>query len=119
MYTNKQANKQTNKEGDEEADRGNDGKTTSKSGLALNGMSYFRKREPRGVEEAGCKIYNGAPTVSQTTGQIRTYIRRGQQKGYDLVDQDVCLFNVTRKRAVKRRKATILQKHCDQCNEGI
>ena len=21
--------------------------------------------------EAGCKIYNGAPTVSQTTGQIR------------------------------------------------
>ena len=28
------------KEGDEEADRGNDGKTTSKSGLALNGISY-------------------------------------------------------------------------------
>ena len=27
-------------EGDEEADRGNDGKTTSKSGLALNGISY-------------------------------------------------------------------------------
>ena len=25
-------------------------------------------REPRGVEEAGCKIYSGAPTVSQTTG---------------------------------------------------
>ena len=24
--------------------------------------------EPRGVEEAGCKIYSGAPTVSQTTG---------------------------------------------------
>ena len=23
---------------------------------------------PRGVEEAGCKIYSGAPTVSQTTG---------------------------------------------------
>ena len=23
------------------------------------------------VEEAGCKIYSGAPTVSQTTGQIR------------------------------------------------
>ena len=28
------------KEGDEEADRGNDGKTTSKSGLALNGIYY-------------------------------------------------------------------------------
>ena len=26
-------------------------------------------REPRGVEEAGCKIYSGAPTVSQTTGK--------------------------------------------------
>ena len=25
-------------------------------------------REPRGVEEASCKIYSGAPTVSQTTG---------------------------------------------------
>ena len=24
--------------------------------------------EPRGVEEAGCKIYSGAPTVIQTTG---------------------------------------------------
>ena len=31
------------KEGDEEADRGNDGKTTSKSGLALNGTSYCGK----------------------------------------------------------------------------
>ena len=31
------------KEGDEEADTGNDGKTTSKSGLALNGISYNRK----------------------------------------------------------------------------
>ena len=25
-------------------------------------------REPRGVEEAGCKIYSCAPIVSQTTG---------------------------------------------------
>ena len=25
-------------------------------------------QEPREVEEAGCKIYRGAPTVSQTTG---------------------------------------------------
>ena len=25
-------------------------------------------REPRGVEEAGCKIYSGAPAVSQITG---------------------------------------------------
>ena len=24
--------------------------------------------KPRGVEEAGCKIYSGAPTVSRTTG---------------------------------------------------
>ena len=24
--------------------------------------------EPQGVEEAGCKIYSGAPTVSQTAG---------------------------------------------------
>ena len=31
------------KEVDKEADRGNDGKTTSKSGLALNGISYYRK----------------------------------------------------------------------------
>ena len=30
-------------EGDEEADRGNDGKTTLKSGLALNGISYYGK----------------------------------------------------------------------------
>ena len=27
--------------------------------------------EPRGVEEAGCKIYSGAPTVSQTMEYIR------------------------------------------------
>ena len=33
------------KEGDEEADRGNDGKTTSKSGLALNGNIILRKAE--------------------------------------------------------------------------
>ena len=31
------------KEEDEEADRGNDGKTTSKSGLALNGTSCYGK----------------------------------------------------------------------------
>ena len=31
------------KEGDEEADRGNYEKTTSKSGLALNGISYYGK----------------------------------------------------------------------------
>ena len=30
-------------EGDEEADRGSDGKTTSKSELALNGISYYGK----------------------------------------------------------------------------
>ena len=32
------------KEGDEEADRGNDGKTTSKSGLALNRTAYSGKQ---------------------------------------------------------------------------
>ena len=31
------------KEEDKEADRGNDGKTTAKSGLALNGISYYGK----------------------------------------------------------------------------
>ena len=31
------------KKRDEEADRGNDGKTTSMSGLALNGISYYGK----------------------------------------------------------------------------
>ena len=31
------------KEGDKEADRGNDGETTFKSGLALNGTSYCGK----------------------------------------------------------------------------
>ena len=30
-------------EEDDEADRGNDGKTTSESGLALNGTSYYGK----------------------------------------------------------------------------
>ena len=33
------------KEGDEEADSGNDEKTTSKSGLALNGILLLRKAE--------------------------------------------------------------------------
>ena len=28
-------------------------------------------REPRGVEEAGCKISSGAPTVSQTLGYVK------------------------------------------------
>ena len=39
------------KEGDEEADRGNDGKTTSKSGLALNGIYYYGK--PRTTRSGG------------------------------------------------------------------
>ena len=54
------------KEGDEDADRGNDGKTTSKSWLALNGISYCESWEPQGVDEASCKIYSGASMVSQT-----------------------------------------------------
>ena len=41
------------------------------SGLTLNGIyTTTESREPRGVEEAGCKIYSGAPTVSKTTGSI-------------------------------------------------
>ena len=39
------------KEGDEEANRGNDGKTTSESGLAVNGISYYGK--PRAVKSGG------------------------------------------------------------------
>ena len=39
------------KEGDEEADRGNDGKTPSKSGLTLNGISYYGK--PRTARSGG------------------------------------------------------------------
>ena len=39
------------KEGDKEADRGNDGKTTSKSGLALNGIYYYGK--PRTTRSGG------------------------------------------------------------------
>ena len=39
------------KEGDEEADRRNDGKTTSKSGLALNGIFYYGK--PRTARSGG------------------------------------------------------------------
>ena len=37
------------------------------------GMEYhtMESREPRGVEEAGCKIYSGAPTISQTAGKMR------------------------------------------------
>ena len=39
------------KGGDEEADRGNDGETTSKSGLALNGIYYHGK--PRKARSGG------------------------------------------------------------------
>ena len=39
------------KEGDEEADRGNDGKTTSRSGLALNGTLYYGN--PRTARSGG------------------------------------------------------------------
>ena len=39
-------------------------------------MEYHtaESRESRGVEEAGCKIYSGAPTVSQTTGLMMIII---------------------------------------------
>ena len=39
IWTGQDFYREQNKEGDEEADRGNDGKTTSKSGLVLNGAS--------------------------------------------------------------------------------
>ena len=44
------------KEEDEEADRGNDGKTTSKSGLALNGTSCYGKL--RTVRSGGSWLQN-------------------------------------------------------------
>ena len=40
------------KEGGEEAVRGNDGRTTPKSGLASNGTSYYGK--PRAAGSKGC-----------------------------------------------------------------
>ena len=43
--------KEQYKEGHEEADRGNDGKTASKSGLALNGTAYCGK--PRTARNGG------------------------------------------------------------------
>ena len=44
------------KEEDEEADSGNDGKTTSKSGLASNGISYCGK--PRTARSEGSWLQN-------------------------------------------------------------
>ena len=45
------SNRKQFKEGDEEADRGKDEKTTSKSGLALNGIPYYGK--PRTARSGG------------------------------------------------------------------
>ena len=42
-YTKTIADREQFKKGDEEADRGNDGKTTSNSGLALNGLYCYRQ----------------------------------------------------------------------------
>ena len=42
------------KEGDEEADRGNDGKTTSKGGLALNGIYFYGKPRTNFVDYSVC-----------------------------------------------------------------
>ena len=41
---------------DEEVDRGNDGKTTSKSGQALHGIPYYRKL--RTARSGGSWLYN-------------------------------------------------------------
>ena len=56
------------KEGDEEADRGNDGKTTSKSGLALNGISYYGKAENR---EEWRKLVVKSTVVPQRSARLR------------------------------------------------
>ena len=50
------------KQGDEEADRGNDGKTTSTSGLALNGINYCGK--PR-------SWLKKSPAVPQRSARLR------------------------------------------------
>ena len=56
------------KEGDEEADRGNDGKTTSKSGLALNGTAYCGKTE--NLEECR-KLVVKSTEVPQRSDRLR------------------------------------------------
>ena len=56
------------KEGDEEADRGNDGKTTSKSGLALNEISYYGKS--RTVSEWR-KLVVKSTVVPQRSARLR------------------------------------------------
>ena len=47
---------------------GNDGKTMSKSGLALNEISYYGKLRTEEWRKQVVKINSGAPTVSQTMG---------------------------------------------------
>ena len=71
------------KEGDEETDRGNDGKTTSEWTVLQWNITTTESQEPRGVEEAGCKIYSGALTVSQTMGWI-DHVRNKQINLFDI-----------------------------------
>ena len=57
------------KEGDDKADRGNNGKTTSKSGLALNGICYYGKsRTPR---SGGSWLYIKSTVVPQQSAKPR------------------------------------------------
>ena len=56
------------KEGDEEADRGNNGKTTSRSGLALNGINYYEKAENR---EEWRKLVLKSTVVPQWSARLR------------------------------------------------
>ena len=56
------------KEGNEEADRGSNGKTASKSGLALNGISYRRK--PR-TARMGRKLVVKSTVVPQRSARLR------------------------------------------------
>ena len=50
------------------ADRGNDGKTTSKSGLALNGISYYEKAENR---EECRKLVVKSTVMPQRSARLR------------------------------------------------
>ena len=56
------------KEGDEDSDRGNDGKTTSKSGLALEWNIILRKAENR---EEWRKLVVKSTVVPQRSTRLR------------------------------------------------
>ena len=59
------------KEEDEEADRGNDGKTTSKSGLALNGTSCYKKLRTARSRKEWRKLVVKFTVVPQRSARLR------------------------------------------------